>query len=139
MEHISDEELTQYLEGSLPEQQQPELETHLLTCDDCRGRLAMFMRMMKSEESPEEAKHVERAGKRLGPTVPMPRKKVQIKKHWKRLGGPIVPVVWIPVLIGSAVMAYKGDWITPVVIIFVGIVLGAAIYSVNKRSETRRS
>ena len=58
MDHVdclSEEELTEYLEGGLDPAIKTITELHLLNCDNCRGSLALFMRLLKDEVAPEEA------------------------------------------------------------------------------------
>ncbi len=55
MEHLTDRELTDYLEGIVPEPRRQEIEGHLLYCKDCRGELAHIMQILCKEISPQEA------------------------------------------------------------------------------------
>jgi tetratricopeptide (TPR) repeat protein len=46
---LKDEDLTEYLEGSLDPAIRAVTEAHLVACGDCRIRLAMFVRILKQE------------------------------------------------------------------------------------------
>ncbi len=52
---LTDEILTDYLEGNLDPAFKAASEVHLVGCDDCRVRLAFFMRLLKEDIAPEEA------------------------------------------------------------------------------------
>jgi tetratricopeptide (TPR) repeat protein len=52
---ITDETLTEYLEGGLDPAIKAATEVHLIACDDCRGRLAFFMRVLDDGVSIEES------------------------------------------------------------------------------------
>jgi tetratricopeptide (TPR) repeat protein len=56
---LTDDTLTEYLEGSLDLAIKATSEVHLLACDDCRLRLGFFMRMLNEEVKDEEAAAVE--------------------------------------------------------------------------------
>jgi tetratricopeptide (TPR) repeat protein len=56
---VTDETLTEYLEGRLDPAIKTASEVHLIECDRCRTELAYFMRMLAPEASPEEASAVE--------------------------------------------------------------------------------
>jgi len=56
---LSDETLTDYLEGSLDPIVQVACEGHLIACDTCRGRLALFMRALQPAVTAEEEAAVE--------------------------------------------------------------------------------
>lgn len=58
-ECLIDEALTEYLEGSLDPAIKLASEVHLLACDDCRARLAFFMRVLDQDVKPEEAAQVQ--------------------------------------------------------------------------------
>ena len=51
---LKDEDLTDYLEGSLDPAIRAASEAHLVVCGDCRVRLAMFVRILKQELTPLE-------------------------------------------------------------------------------------
>lgn len=62
MEHnqcLTEETLTDYLEGGLDPAVKAASEVHLLGCDDCRQRLAFFMKLLSDEVSQEEASALE--------------------------------------------------------------------------------
>ena len=57
MEHgqcLTEETLTDYLEGGLDPAIKAASEEHLVTCDNCRTRLGFFMQLLNEEISPEE-------------------------------------------------------------------------------------
>lgn len=53
---ITEETLTEYLEGGLDPALKAATEVHLIACDDCRGRLAFFMRILNEDVANDEAK-----------------------------------------------------------------------------------
>ena len=57
---LKDEDLTEYLEGALDPAIKAATEAHLVGCDDCRVRLAMFVRILKHELTPVELVAVNR-------------------------------------------------------------------------------
>jgi tetratricopeptide (TPR) repeat protein len=56
---LTDETLTEYLEGTLDPAVKLASEAHLLTCDDCRVRLGFFMRVLDQDVKPDEAAQVQ--------------------------------------------------------------------------------
>jgi tetratricopeptide (TPR) repeat protein len=54
MQHIEQTLLSNYLTGVLPEQDLRHCERHLLDCDDCRGDLALLLRVLDGNPSTEE-------------------------------------------------------------------------------------
>jgi tetratricopeptide (TPR) repeat protein len=56
---LTDETLTEYLEGSLNPAIKTTSEVHLLGCEGCRDRLAVFMRLLQPEVTREEAQMLE--------------------------------------------------------------------------------
>ena len=56
---LTDETLTEYLEGTLEPAMKAASEVHLLACDGCRSKLGFFMRMLNQEVNGEEAAAVE--------------------------------------------------------------------------------
>jgi tetratricopeptide (TPR) repeat protein len=53
-ECLSDECLTDYLEGGLDPVVRSAFESHLVACDRCRENLALFMRILREDVQPEE-------------------------------------------------------------------------------------
>src|SRR5262245_54367908 len=51
---LTDEMLTEYLEGGLDPAIRAACESHLVACDKCRIRLAFLMRLLKPEIEPAE-------------------------------------------------------------------------------------
>ncbi len=58
-ECLTEETLTDYLEGGLDPAMKLASEVHLIACDECRIRLGSFMRLLKEEVGAEEAAAVE--------------------------------------------------------------------------------
>src|SRR5215470_3682150 len=56
---LTDEMLTEYLEGSLDPAIKAASEVHLVGCDDCRNQLAFFMRVLRQDMTSEEAAALE--------------------------------------------------------------------------------
>jgi tetratricopeptide (TPR) repeat protein len=52
---LTEETLTDYLEGGLDPAVKAVSEVHLVGCDNCRVKLAFFMRLLKEEVGPQEA------------------------------------------------------------------------------------
>jgi tetratricopeptide (TPR) repeat protein len=53
-ECLTEECLTDYLEGTLDPIVKSACEAHLITCDPCRENLALFMKVLRDETTPEE-------------------------------------------------------------------------------------
>ena len=53
-ECLSDEVLTDYLEGNLDSVIRSACESHLIACDPCREHLALYMKILKAEVDPDE-------------------------------------------------------------------------------------
>src|SRR5881409_1682363 len=51
---MTDETLTGYLEDVLEPVVKAACEVHLIACDRCRGHLAMYMRVLRTETTPDE-------------------------------------------------------------------------------------
>jgi len=58
-ECLTEETLTEYLEGGLDPAIKLASEVHLIACDDCRGRLGFLMKLLKEDVDTEEAAAVE--------------------------------------------------------------------------------
>ncbi len=56
---ITEETLTDYLEGALDPAVKAASEVHLIACDDCRSRLALFMRLLSEDVSEDESETLE--------------------------------------------------------------------------------
>jgi len=52
---LTEETLTEYLEGGLDPAIKAASEVHLIACDDCRGSLAFYMRLLEKEILAEES------------------------------------------------------------------------------------
>ncbi|HLH32180.1 MAG TPA: hypothetical protein VKY31_13335 [Terriglobia bacterium] len=61
-ECLAEETLTEYLEGVLDPVLKAASEVHLISCDDCRGRLGFFMRLLGEEVGAEESQAVQVIG-----------------------------------------------------------------------------
>src|SRR6266568_2189467 len=53
---LTEETLTEYLEGGLDPPVKTASEAHLIACDNCRSRLGFYMRLLAQEVTAEEAK-----------------------------------------------------------------------------------
>ena len=51
---LTEETLTEYLEGGLDPPVKAASEVHLIACDNCRSRLGFYMRLLAQEVSAEE-------------------------------------------------------------------------------------
>src|SRR5438876_12362937 len=56
---LTEETLTEYLKGGLDPPVKAASEVHLIACDNCRGRLGFYMRLLAQEVTAEEAKTLE--------------------------------------------------------------------------------
>lgn len=56
---LTEDTLTEYLDGSLDLAIKATSEVHLISCDDCRSKLGFFMRMLNEEVSGEETTAVQ--------------------------------------------------------------------------------
>lgn len=75
---LSDETLSSYLEGHLPEDQKNLAEAHMVVCDSCRAQLAFFMRILDEDVRKEEDAVVDAAMRRFEdrrPGVPVPNRR----------------------------------------------------------------
>src|ERR1051326_6606986 len=56
---LTEETLTDYLEGGLDPAIKAASEVHLLGCEACRSRLGFYMRLLNEDMSPEETTAIE--------------------------------------------------------------------------------
>jgi tetratricopeptide (TPR) repeat protein len=56
---LTEDTLTDYLEGALDPAVKAASEVHLIACDECRSQLGFFMRLMDKDVRPEEAAEIE--------------------------------------------------------------------------------
>ena len=56
---LAEETLTEYLEGVLDPPLKAASEAHLIACDDCRGRLGFFMRILDEDVAAQETVRLE--------------------------------------------------------------------------------
>jgi tetratricopeptide (TPR) repeat protein len=91
--------LTDYLEGALEPVVKAACEVHLISCDKCRGELAMFMRALRADVTPEEARMVQAMSeawdKRTAPWIP---------PHQRRFGTPVF--VFLSAVAGIALIGF---------------------------------
>ncbi len=105
-ECLSDECLTDYLEGSLDPVIRSAFESHLIVCDKCRENLALFMRVLREHIQPEEAAVLQQLSdvwseRKLQP-VPAPGRRILQSKPFVYVLAGIAAVLIIAVLIGKA-------------------------------------
>ena len=83
---LSEETLTEYLAGSLDLVVTAACEVHLIACDRCRESLALYMRVLAEESSPQEVEAIDRAvqnwQQNAGAIVTAPRRNVSGIKKW---------------------------------------------------------
>ncbi len=54
LQHLDKNILSSYLSADLPEPQRAYCQRHLIECNDCRGELALLVRILDEEISPDE-------------------------------------------------------------------------------------
>lgn len=62
-EHLSDEDVTDYLEGEVPEDKRQAIEEHLVGCDECHEKMVLYMKVLKEETTDEENQRLEQLGR----------------------------------------------------------------------------
>jgi tetratricopeptide (TPR) repeat protein len=100
---LSEECLTDYLEGTLDPVVRGACEAHLITCDPCRESLALFMKVLSEETSPEEELALQQLSKmleerNLGPVL-APARRVLPKKLVYAVAG-VAALLLTAVLVG---------------------------------------
>jgi tetratricopeptide (TPR) repeat protein len=111
---LSQEELTDYLEGGLDPAIKTVTEAHLLTCDRCRESLALFMRLLKNEMTPEEAAVVQSAAESWSATKVgsrMTKRQTGARMGWllALAGVLIVGIVSLPFLLNRTMEPASGE------------------------------
>jgi tetratricopeptide (TPR) repeat protein len=81
---ITEETLTEYLEGGLDPAVKTASEVHLIECDRCRERLAFFMRLLNPELTSEEAEALEAIKRQWDDRTPGTRLpgRPRIRRNW---------------------------------------------------------
>jgi tetratricopeptide (TPR) repeat protein len=76
---VTDETLTEYLEGTLAPPVKAATEVHLVSCEQCRNQLAFFIRVLQPDVTPEEGETLKRIAdewdERYG-AIPLPSRKL---------------------------------------------------------------
>src|SRR5688572_24646194 len=57
---LTEDTITEYLEGALDPVVTAACEVHLIACDRCREGLALYMRVLRTDITPEETGRVDR-------------------------------------------------------------------------------
>jgi tetratricopeptide (TPR) repeat protein len=80
---LSEECLTDYLEGTLDPIVKSACEAHLITCDPCRENLALFMKVLRDETTREEETALQQLSQMLEKRnlQPMPARRALSIKH----------------------------------------------------------
>ena len=80
---LTDETLTEYLEGGLEPAVKAASEVHLISCDECRNQLAFFMRVLQPDVTLEEANSVKAIAAQWGKKTDnraMPQRKLMFPR-----------------------------------------------------------
>jgi tetratricopeptide (TPR) repeat protein len=107
---LTDEILTEYLEGVLDPALKAASEVHLVGCDDCRVRLAFFMRLLKEEVSADEAVAVQSIQEEWGRGRgrQLPTRHANDRRTWRMASGSVAVALLLAV--GTRVaMEYKSE------------------------------
>ena len=106
---LTDDSLTDYLEGVLDPALRAATEAHLVGCDDCRVKLAFFMRLLKDEMQPEElvaVRSIQEEWTRHDRGIPGRRRRGS--RNWRVASGGVAAALLIAV--GTRVaMDYKSE------------------------------
>ena len=110
-ECLSDEYLTDYLEGVLDPVVRTAFESHLVACDECRGKLALFMRILREDVRPEEGVALQQlselwAARKLQP-VPVPRRWLPQYRHIAYAAAGIAALIAIAVFVARVTFESK--------------------------------
>jgi tetratricopeptide (TPR) repeat protein len=87
---LTDETLTDYLEGGLDPAVKAASEVHLLACDTCRVKLAFFMRLLKEEVAPRETttiRLIQEEWTRAQNDRRLPNRRTGDRRRWKIASG----------------------------------------------------
>ena len=99
-ECLTDETLTDYLEGGLDPAIKAASEAHLVACDDCRVKLAFFMRLLKDDVQPQEAitiRAIQEEWTRGQNDHRLPGKRGGRRRGWKIASGSVAAALLIAV------------------------------------------
>lgn len=108
---LTDDILTDYLEGGLDPALKAGGEVHLVGCDDCRVRLAFFMRLLSEEIAPEEAvavKAIQDEWTRSRHDRRLPSRRGGDRRTWRFATGGVAAALLIAVGTRVAV-EYRGE------------------------------
>src|SRR5262245_45716965 len=95
---LTDETLTDYLEGTLDPAFKAASEAHLVSCDTCRVRLAFFMRLLREDVRPAEfaaLRIIEDKWSRAQSYRGFPNRGVGNRRRWKIASGGVAAVLLI--------------------------------------------
>ena len=81
---VTEETLTEYIEGGLDPAVKTASEVHLIQCDRCRERLAFFMGLLNPELTSEEAEAVEAIKRQWGGRTPGAKLpgRPRVRRNW---------------------------------------------------------
>jgi tetratricopeptide (TPR) repeat protein len=108
---LTDETLTDYLEGVLDPPVKAASETHLIACDDCRVKLAFFIRLLRDERQPTEAiavRTIQDEWVRARHNRRLPGHRITGSRKWKIVSGSVAAALLFA--LGARVaIDYKGE------------------------------
>src|SRR6185436_13947250 len=108
---LTDDTLTDYLEGVLDPALKAASEAHLVGCDDCRVKLAFFMRLLKDDMQPEETvavRAVQEEWTRARNDRRLPGRRLAGTRSWKIASGGVAAALLLAV--GTRVaIDYRGE------------------------------
>lgn len=100
LEHIADDNLKQYYDGSLSSREMAECEKHLAKCDTCRNGFAVFIHLLDANVSADEASILDKAEAELPNSTPIGPGPTALK-----------PLVKLTVIAASLVLAAGVAWL----------------------------
>lgn len=100
---LTDDTLTEYLEGSLDLGIKAASEVHLIACDGCRGKLGFFMRMLNGEVDSTEATAVQEVTERWTKTKREIPRRTGTLSNWL-LGFVAVAAVLVVAVVSARVL-----------------------------------
>jgi tetratricopeptide (TPR) repeat protein len=108
---LTDDTLTDYLEGVLDPALRAASEAHLVGCDDCRVKLAFFMRLLKDDMQPEETaavRAIQDEWTRARHDRRLPGRRLAGTRSWKIASGGVAAALLLAV--GTRVaIDYRGE------------------------------
>jgi tetratricopeptide (TPR) repeat protein len=118
-ECLSDECLTDYLEGNLDPVVRTAFESHLVVCDKCRENLALFMRILREDVLPHEAVALQEldklwASRKLHP-VPARRSWIPSPRRVAYAVAGVAAALIVAVLVGAFPFGAKPSVVTQLV------------------------